>query len=264
MSSKLKVLHMYHDILDLYGDRGNMMTLRYRCRKRGIEFEWDTCTVGEEKNLREYNLIFMGGGADREQRIVAKDLARRKEAFEEAVSKGIQHLLICGAYQLFGDYYLDAEGQYVEGLGIGTFHTISSGSKRCIGDILVEAILDGETVPIVGFENHSGQTIGVKTPFAKVLKGQGNLVSVDNLSDYEHIITLDDADKRAFQKNEKGYHSGFEGYMSESIIGTYMHGPLLPKNPMLADYLIRKGIGAKELAPLEDYFETKAFQAAAY
>ncbi len=257
--NKLKVLHMYDDILDLYGDRGNIATLRYRAKKRGIDFEFDTCTIGEKKKLTDYNLIFMGGGADREQRLVAEDLKTRKEAFQEAANQGVQHLLICGAYQLFGQYYIDSAGEYLEGLGIGDFYTMSSGTKRCIGDILVSAQLGGEDIEIVGFENHSGQTLGVKNHFAEVKVGHGNLFHASSPEEYQSYMRLEGESKHSLFHQEKGFTAGFEGYMKGSVIGTYMHGPLLPKNPKLADYLIKQAIGVNELKPLDDTFEQKAF-----
>lgn len=244
----MKVLHMYPDVLDLYGDRGNIATLKYRSEIRGIEFLLDTCSVGENKTLSDYDLVFMGGGADREQQIVYRDLIDRKNEIKAAIAGGTQFLLICGAYQLFGSYYIDANGERIEGVGIGDFYTVSEGSKRCIGNILIEAILDGETVEIVGFENHGGRTRNVSKAFGRVVRGHGN----------------DDTARPDLPDPQR-----WEGYFCDGVIGTYLHGPLLPKNPKLADYLIKKAISRHleeeearrlTLPVLDDEWENRAFQ----
>lgn len=236
--NRFRVLHMYADVLDLYGDRGNIAALRYRSEQRGIEFALETCSIGERADLTGVDLVFIGGGADHEQSIVATDLLRRKSQFEEAVSKGVSFLLICGAYQLWGSHYIDASNRRLEGLGIGDYYTVSDGKNRCIGNVLMEVNLDGKAVEVIGFENHGGQTKGVATPAGRVIRGHGNLFS-------------------AHPESEEPRR--FEGYAEDGVFGTYLHGPLLPKNPILADYFIAKALGMR-LQELDDSLEQRAFE----
>ena len=230
----LKILWMYHDLMDLYGDKGNAEVLRYRSEKRGIECILDTCTIGEKKDIASYDLFFMGGGADREQNLIYKDLLSRKDAIREAMDEKTAFLLICGGYQLFGRYYKDQDGKVIDALGFFDYYTEASDrDHRCIGNIALETELDGKKFMAVGFENHGGQTKNVASPFGKVLYGHGN-----------------------------EYRSPFEGFKTDTVLATYMHGPLLPKNPMIADAVIaralRKRYGEVELAPLDDTLENKA------
>ena len=158
---ELRVLHLYHDIMDLYGDKGNMMSLKYRCEKRGIDFIHDTCTLGEEKDYSHYDLIFMGGGPDKEQMILSKDLLKRKEGLKKAIDDGVFFLLICGGYQLFGQYYIGADNQKIQGLSFFDYKTEKSTTNdRCIGNVYLDINLDGESFDVLGFENHGGQTYG--------------------------------------------------------------------------------------------------------
>lgn len=212
---QLKVLHLYHDIMDLYGDKGNIMTIKYRCEQRNIEFIYDTCTLCEKKDFSSYNLIFMGGGADKEQLILSKDLLTKKEGLAKAMQDGVFFLLICGGYQLFGQYYVNAEGQRIDGLGFFDYRTEKSDNKsRCIGNIYLDVDLDGNKFDVLGFENHGGQTFGNdESYFGKVVFGNGNY-----------------------------YGSKYEGFFKDNVLGTYMHGPLLPKNPALADFIIKKSL----------------------
>lgn len=230
----LKILWMYHNLMDLYGDKGNIEVLKYRANKRGIEVIVDTCDIGEDKNIDDYDLFFLGGGADKEQNMIYKDLISRKDNIKEAMANKTAFLLICGGYQLFGKYYKELDGNVVEGLGLFDYYTESNEKDgRCIGNIVVETNLDGDVFEVVGFENHGGQTKGVTTPFARVLSGHGNT-----------------------------YKSEYEGFMNDSVIATYMHGPLLPKNPKVADKVILRALhkryDIKELEPLNDELEDKA------
>ena len=230
----LKILWMYHDLMDLYGDKGNAEVLKRRAAKRGIDVILNTCTIGEEKNIADYDLFFMGGGADREQNLIYKGLLSRKDAIREAMDQKTAFLLICGGYQLFGKYYKDQDGQMIESLGFFDYYTEASDrDHRCIGNIAVETTIDGETFRAVGFENHGGQTKNVSTPFARVLNGHGNM-----------------------------YQSPYEGFMNDTVLATYMHGPLLPKNPKIADALIRRALkkryGEVTLEPLDDTLENRA------
>ena len=230
----LKILWMYNTLMDLYGDKGNIEVLKYRCKKRNIDVEIDTCAIGEEKNINDYDLFFLGGGADKEQNMIFSDLIGRKDNIKEALDNKTAFLLICGGYQLFGKYYKDQDGTIVEGLNLFDYYTESSDrDHRCIGNIAIETNLDGETFEVVGFENHGGQTKDVKTPFGKVINGHGNL-----------------------------YKSEYEGFMNDTVIATYMHGPLLPKNPKVADKVILRALhkryDIKELTKLDDELEDKA------
>ncbi len=230
----LKILWMYHDLMDLYGDKGNAEVLRGRGQKRNLNVQLDTCTLGQQVNIDDYDLFFMGGGADKEQNLIYEDLLSRKDNIKEAMDHKTAFLLICGGYQLFGQYYKDQDGGMIKGLGFFDYYTEASDrDHRCIGNIAVETTIDGKTFKAVGFENHGGQTKNVRTPFAKVLSGHGNM-----------------------------YKSEYEGFLTDQVLATYMHGPLLPKNPQIADAIIkralRKRYGEVELAPLDDTLEDKA------
>lgn len=231
---ELNVLCLYPNIMDLYGDNGNLEILKYRLNKRGINMNIDTYTIGDGSlNLSDYDLIFMGGGSDKEQKLVAKDLIKYKDKIKHSINSGAFYLLICGAYQLFGKYYIDSENNKIEGLGIFDYYTKSSTNKqkRCIGNIILETDITGKNIKIVGFENHGGQTENVESPFAKVLYGNGNK-----------------------------FLSEYEGYYNKNVLGTYLHGPLLSKNPELADYIIKYCLENKynkkiNLTKLDDKFE---------
>lgn len=228
---------MYHDLMDLYGDKGNIETLRYRASKRGINVVVDTCTLQEKRNIEDYDIFFLGGGADKEQTLIYKDLLARKESILKAKESGTAFLLICGGYQLFGQYYLDQDGQKIDGLGIYDYYTESSDrDHRCIGNIVVKTNIHDKEVTVVGFENHGGQTKAVSNPFGKVLVGHGNT-----------------------------YKGEYEGYMDAQTIATYMHGPLLPKNPAIADEVILRGLNRRytveQLEALQDTLENAAHDA---
>lgn len=233
----IKVCWMYHNIMDLYGDKGNMMVLSARCEARGIECVIDTLELGQEKDLTTYDLLFLGGGADREQVLLMEDLLKRKDNIKQAMEKGAFVVLICGGYQLFGQYYIAADGTKIQGLEFFDYYTeAGSDYKRCIGNIAIKANLEGQEVTVVGFENHGGQTRNVAQPFGSVLSGYGN-----NMEDH------------------------MEGFFNGQVIGTYMHGPLFPKNPEVADYVIYKCIQKNnptfqysDLTPLDDTLEHAA------
>lgn len=227
----MKLAWLYHDIMDLYGDKGNILTLQARAKAHQIDLQVDTIGIGQKVDLCDYELIFLGGGADREQWALLPDLLSRKDNIQKAMDQGSLFLLICGGYQLFGQYYLTADGTKLEGLGLKNYYTTHS-SQRCVGNCIVEANLDGHSFLLVGFENHGGQTKGVQTPLGKVLTGHGN-----------------------------AHYAGFEGYYDGQVLGTYLHGPLLPKNPALADFLLSKASGQPlQNVPLPP-FVTEARQA---
>ncbi len=231
---ELKILYLYPDILELYGDFGNIQILKYRLEKRGIKAIIEQYSIGDNTpNFNNYDLVFAGGGADQEQGILADDLIKYKDNIKDAINNGVFFLLICGAYQLFGKYYKSADGNIVPGLEVFDYYTeaINDRKKRCIGNIIIETSLNGKTSKIIGFENHGGQTFNISNPFGKVLFGNGN-----KFGDTE------------------------EGYFQKNVIATYLHGPLLSKNPELTDYIIKHCLDRKydediTLEPLDDTFE---------
>jgi len=240
MSLSIKVCWMYHDIMDLYGDKGNMMVLQKRCEDRQIDFHLETCAIGEKKDLSSFDLVFLGGGADKEQISLIPDLLKRKESIQKAMDENTFILLICGGYQLFGQYYITADGSRIEGLKFYDYYTdTGKQGTRCIGNIIIDAKLDELHTKIIGFENHGGQTLHVTHPLGKVLHGFGNAFDAD-----------------------------YEGFYDGKILGTYLHGPLLPKNPDVADFVITKAIQKRnpdftinDLKPLDNTFEENARKA---
>ena len=205
-----KLAWLYPDLLELYGDTGNITLLRRRAADAGIELQVDQFSVGDPAKLDDYDFIFLGGGSDREQQIFYKDLMGRKDAFTDAIESDVVTVLICGGYQLFGQYYRDLAGAQIDGMGIFDYYTIGA-PPRTIGYLVTQAEVDGEQMTLAGFENHSGLTYNVATPLASVLRGTGN---------------------------NRDY--AFEGVSYRNLIGTYMHGPLLARNPRLTDALIMK------------------------
>ena len=233
---ELKLLYLYPDMLELYGDYGNIQVLKYRMEKRNIKLIVDRYSIGDSMpNFAEYDIVFAGGGADNEQSILSEDLIKYKEEIKEAVNNGTFFLLICGAYQLFGKYYKGVEGNIIPGLEIFDYYTEAEPDrkKRCIGNIVIDVKIGDLDTKVIGFENHGGQTYDIKSPFGKVLYGNGN-----KFEDIE------------------------EGYMQKNVIATYLHGPLLSKNPDVADYiisycLVRKYNEKEKLEKLDDTFEEK-------
>lgn len=201
---------LYPDLLELYGDSGNMALLRHRCTELGVDLAIERHSVGDRVDLPAYDMVFLGGGSDREQQIFYADLISRTHAFTEAIESDTVVLTICGGYQLFGTYYENTEGHRIDGMGIFDYHTIGS-APRTVGYLVEEATLDGVKMTLAGFENHSGLTYGVTSPLASVLKGTGNNREDDT-----------------------------EGVAYRNMIGTYLHGPLLARNPELTDVLISR------------------------
>lgn len=220
--------HLYPDQLNLYGDRGNIMTLRRRCQLRGIELRVVGLGIGDALAPDEYDMLFIGGGQDKEQAPVAQDLYEMKGiGIWAAVEDDMPVLAVCGGFQLLAHYYRPAEGPDIRGLGVFDAWTIHKGPRtpRCIGDIAIS--WEGST--LVGFENHGGRTyLGTAKPLGRVLKGFGN-----------------NAEDRT------------EGAIYRNAYGTYLHGSLLPKNPHFADYLIwlalqrKYGIGDRQASQIE-------------
>lgn len=228
---------LYPDLMNIYGDRGNILTLLKRAEWRGLEGRVLELGRGTIKEMEDVDVFFFGGGQDREQALVYEDLLEFKQPpLERAVAQGAQVLAVCGGYQLLGHYYQTADGERFPGIGLIDART-EAGKTRFIGDVVVESeIAELKPNTLVGFENHSGRTfLGPKAkPMGKVVLGNGNN-GVD----------------------------GQEGLVQGGVIGTYMHGSLLPKNPHLADYLIRAALrrrGAGELPALDDSAELAAHE----
>jgi CobQ-like glutamine amidotransferase family enzyme len=237
---KLVLGHLYPDYLNIYADRGNMAVLERRAAWRGIELDYRPISVGDPVP-GEHDLLYIGGGQDREQALIAPDLAAKAEQISEAVAGGAALLAVCGGYQLLGRFYRDRSGAELPGIGLFPLHTVA-GERRMIGDVLLECELEpGTTRTLAGFENHAGRTFledGAR-PLGRVVAGFGN-----------------------------NGEDGFEGCRLERAIGTYLHGPLLPRNSWLADWLLGEALARRlgeppALEPLPDDFEEDAHTVAA-
>ena len=242
---RLKIAHLYPDVMDLYGDNGNVLAVRRRCEWRGIDVEVVNVRAGERVALDDVDLLVMGGGQDSAQAFVAGDLANRATEIRHLVDEGAAALVVCGGFQLFAKEYLTASGRTIDGIGVFDAWTMA-GEGRLIGDVVVETSLQswGPGHPpapskLVGFENHSGRTFlgqGAQ-PLGKVVFGH-----------------LDAADE-------------VEGAVYRNAIGTYLHGPLLPRNPQLADHLIVAALAhrygsVEPLSSLDDVVEMDAHRSA--
>jgi hypothetical protein len=206
----VRIGYLYPDYLNIYADRGNMAVLARRAAARGLELEVEAIGLGAEVRPGEHDLYYVGGGQDREQALIADDLAGKGAGLREAVAGGAAALAVCGGYQLFGRFYRDRYGGELPGAGVFPLET-HAGERRMIGDVLLECSFTGERRTVAGFENHAGRTIldeGAE-PLGRVVAGFGN-------------------DGR----------SGYEGCRLARAVGTYLHGPLLPRNPWLADWLL--------------------------
>jgi CobQ-like glutamine amidotransferase family enzyme len=243
-SYKLTITHFYPKHMNIYGDVGNIITLVKRCEWRGIHVDMVHNTLGE-KLPQETDIYFMGGGQDDDQIKVFKDLLKKKKLLIKQIEEGVAFLGICGAFQLLGRYFLTGEGERIEGIGLLDIETKAPDTKvksRCIGNVVAKLNADAFDTKkmlldtIVGFENHSGQTYLGKNvkPLAYVVKGYGN-----NIEDNS------------------------EGGVYKNLIGTYLHGSFLPKNPHIADWLISKALRRKygrsvSLKELDDVEELNA------
>lgn len=240
MKNKLIIGWLYPELMSTYGDIGNIIVLQKRCQWRGIDVEVKKLDIGfKTEDLKKCDLIFMGGAQDKQQQIVSKDLTAKKENLRERIEKGIPGLYICGAYQFLGKYYKEADETIIPGLDILDLYTQNPGEKyeRLIGNIIVKTELKN----LVGFENHGGRTYLGKNvkPFGKVLVGFGN----------------NGEDKT-------------EGVVYKNSFGTYLHGPILPKNPRFADHLIKLVLEKKyqspiDLSPIDDSLEWNAYKSIA-
>lgn len=234
----LRICHLYPELMNLYGDRGNIIALVKRMEWHGLDPVVERVSVGQD-DLERYDLIFMGGGQDREQKQICVDFSRVKGGpLRDAVESGVPLLAICGGYQLVGKYYRAGTGEVMDGAGVLDAWT-EAGNTRFIGNVVVESDLAGSRQTLVGFENHSGKTYlgpGVR-PLGRVICGFGN-----NGAD------------------------GFEGAVYKNAVGTYLHGSVLPKNPWLADWLISRALerrfGERLEGALDDSIEQAAHAAA--
>ncbi|CAA9495947.1 MAG: Putative amidotransferase similar to cobyric acid synthase [uncultured Solirubrobacteraceae bacterium] len=233
-SPTLRVCALYPDLMNIYADRGNLLMLARRCEWRGLGFAVMAAGLGEGVDPDAHDLFYLGGGQDRDQRLCALDLVRTKsEALHAAADRGALLLGVCGGYQLLGHRYALA-GEEIPGLGLVELETIRSDGPRLIGNVAIEVELDGPDGGrrvLAGFENHAGHThlAAGEQPLGRVLKGHGNTGS-----------------------------SGLEGVRRRNVVGTYLHGPLLPKNAWFADWLIATALGLDALDPLDDTFEDAA------
>jgi lipid II isoglutaminyl synthase (glutamine-hydrolysing) len=220
----LRVCGLYPELMNIYADRGNIAVLRARCEWRGLGFELAASSLRDPLDPDAHDLFYIGGGQDRDQAAVAHDMAATKrEALHAAAARGAVVLAVCGGYQLLGHHY-EMGGEQLPGVGLVDLRTVREEGPRLIGNCAIEADLGGGPRVIAGFENHGGRTYlgDGERPLGRVLAGHGN--------------------------NGK---DGFEGVRRENVIGTYLHGPLLPKNVWLADRLIELALGI-ELDPLPD------------
>lgn len=232
MGMIIRIAHLYPDMLNLYGDRGNIIALTERMKARNIDVITDAITMGKSFNADDYDILFIGGGQDFEQDVLLSDLKKGKDVqINKAIQNGTVMLAICGGYQMLGKYYKTYDGKMLEYMGALDFYTEGK-EERMIGNY---AFRTKEGIEIVGFENHSGRTYlgkGVE-PLGKVIKGYGN-----------------------------NGEDSTEGIRYKNTFGTYSHGPVLPKNPDFADLLISKAIenkyGKTQLAKLDDSLEAKA------
>ena len=234
---RIRVGHLYPDYLNIYADRGNIAVLVERARARGHELDVRAIGLRDAVPVGEIDLFYVGGGQDREQALVANDLVTKADALREAVEGDAAFLAVCGGYQLLGRFYRDVAGNVQPGIGLLPLETVA-GERRMIGDVLLECAWAGQT--LAGFENHAGQTMldeGAE-PLGRVVAGFGN----DGTS-------------------------GYEGCRYRRVYGTYLHGPLLPRNPWFADHLLSEALahagGKTDLAPLPDELEHEAHEVSA-
>jgi CobQ-like glutamine amidotransferase family enzyme len=239
---KIRVAHLYPDYLNIYADRGNIAVLEQRAGWRGYELEVHAISIGDAVRPGDFDLLYVGGGQDREQALVAQDLIAKRDGVLAAVEGGAAVLAVCGGYQLLGRSYRDFHGVDLPGVGLLPLETVA-GERRMIGDVLLECELEpGVRRTLAGFENHAGRTLLDRGagPLGRVIAGFGN--------DGE---------------------SGYEGCRVGRVVGTYLHGPLLPRNPWFADWVLSQalahasGADTPRLEPLADELEAEAHEVSA-
>jgi CobQ-like glutamine amidotransferase family enzyme len=237
---ELRVAALYPEQMNIYADRGNIIFLRRRCEWRGIGFSYTAAGPGDPLDPAAHDLVYIGGGQDRDQRIVARDMLTTKgEGLAQAVDDGAVVLAVCGGYQLLGHSYQLGD-ERIAGLGLADLETRREPGPRLIGNVEIEVDLGGAPRRLAGFENHGGRTFlgSEATPLGRVIRGFGN-----------------------------NGEDGLEGVRRANLIGTYLHGPLLPKNAWLADRLIQLALARREgsepeLEPLDDALEDAAHESA--
>lgn len=239
MPEGLRICALYPDVMNIYADRGNLAVLERRCAWRDIPVSITAAGLGDAVDADAFDVFYLGGGQDRDQELVAQDLVETKrDALHAAAERGAVVLGICGGIQLLGLHY-ELGDRSIPGLGLLDLHTVRSEGPRLIGNVAIEVQLDPADPPrvLAGFENHGGRTIlgPDASPLGRVLKGHGN-----------------------------DGQSGYEGARAGSVIGTYLHGPLLPKNVWFADWIIGAALGvpSESLAPLDDRLEDAAHASA--
>ena len=233
---ELNICHLYPDILNLYGDRGNIITMKRRLEGRGIKVNIDECSIGQPLNADKYDIFFIGGGQDFEQEVLLRDLSSGKaQDIRTAVEEEKTFLAICGGYQMLGEYYKTWDGVQLDFIGAIGVHTIGA-KERMIGNYMFRTTPESGDTVVVGFENHSGKTYLSEqvAPLGMMLSGNGN---------------------NGEDKTEGGRY--------KNVFGTYSHGSLLPKNPVLCDFILQTALnhrydGAEPLAPLDDTLELNA------
>ena len=233
---ELNICHLYPDILNLYGDRGNIITMKRRLEGRGIKVNIDECSIGQPLNADKYDIFFIGGGQDFEHEVLLRDLSSGKaQDIRTAVEEEKTFLAICGGYQMLGEYYKTWDGVQLDFIGAIGVHTIGA-KERMIGNYMFRTTPESGDTVVVGFENHSGKTYLSEqvAPLGMMLSGNGN----------------NGEDKT-------------EGARYKNVFGTYSHGSLLPKNPVLCDFILQTALnhrydGAEPLAPLDDTLELNA------
>ena len=239
---RITVGHLYSGYLNIYADRGNIAVLARRAALRGHELDVREVGLGDPLDPGAHDLLYIGGGQDREQALIAPDLVEKGDAVLSAHASGVALLAVCGGYQLLGRGYRGRDSSFMRGVGLFP-HETAAGTTRMIGDVVLECELEpGTTQLLAGFENHAGRTLldPGATPLGRVVFGFGN--------DGE---------------------SGFEGCRSGRALGTYLHGPLLPRNPWLADWLLAHALShasgdePQPLEPLRDELEAEAFRVSA-
>ena len=232
---ELKICHLYPDILNLYGDQGNIICMKKRLEWRNIECSVTEVSIGESAKFTDFDIFFIGGGQDFEQEILLGDLAGGKaDEIKAAVADGKTFLAICGGYQMLGSYYKTWDGQMCDFIGAIDYYTVGA-KDRMIGNFMYKCCAESGGSTVVGFENHSGKTFlgsGV-SPLGTILSGYGN----------------NGEDKT-------------EGVRYNNVFGTYSHGPVLPKNPQLTDFILKTALSQKytsfDFEPLDDTFENNA------
>ena len=237
--AELRLCALYPDLMNIYADRGNLQLLRRRCEWRGIGFRLSGAGLGDGLDPEAHDLFYIGGGQDRDQALCSEDLATvKREALHAAAARGAVVFAVCGGYQLLGHGY-ELGGERLPGVGLVDLETVREAGPRLIGNVAIEVDLGTGPRILAGFENHGGRTrLGAAHPLGRVLKGHGN----DGRSGFE----------------------GVRGGPRDTVLGTYLHGPLLPKNAWFADWLTATALGLdpRELAPLDDALEDAAHAAA--